>query len=90
MNKPKLDILLAIDARISSGRESGAAQLNKDRRVLKRAGDEIERLRNELRIIARQEREACAAICDLKWMAESYCGLTARACAEEIRARGDS
>lgn len=36
------------------------------------------------------EREACATICDIKWMAQFYCAMTARACAEEIRARGDS
>lgn len=49
-----------------------------------------ERLAAFAGLVAQAEREACATICDIKWMAESYCGLTARACAEEIRARGDT
>ncbi len=48
MNKPRMDILYAIDARLSSGRDRGAPQLNKDIRVLRRAGEEITRLRTEL------------------------------------------
>jgi len=51
---------------------------------------DLETVRALMMTIAAAEREACAAICDIKWMAESYCGLTARACAEEIRARGES
>ena len=43
--KPKADVLFLIRARLDSGRAKGVPQLNKDIRVLKRAEEEIVRLR---------------------------------------------
>jgi hypothetical protein len=43
--KAPVDVLFLISARIDSGADRGAPQLTKDVRVLKKAADEIERLR---------------------------------------------
>lgn len=46
--RPQADILYLIRARLDSGRDKGAPQLNKDIRVLKRAETEIVALRKEV------------------------------------------
>lgn len=46
--KPQADILFLIRARLDSGRDKGAPQLNKDIRVLKRAEAEIVALRKQV------------------------------------------
>ena len=62
--KPQVDVLYLIRARIDTGRDKGAPQLRKDIRALKRAEEEIVRLRQEISLLraANQIQDPTATI----------------------------